>query len=594
MIRISRDELKSSANDHLISVASQVSQEIDDYYRYTWLAPLRLVKRAIESETLGVNEKLSLLTEAIKNVNDVVALQISVQGVNSPLLVTQNEFTKQLTGTSVDPSQVLMLSTGRIAALKKDHEIFVGDLQYLSQVETWLVTIILPLADTTFGRPSSLSARINLERLKKRIDNHPFSQSVTISLLDPSGYPLFEPNRIGPKSNPLMETAQRMLASDTRTIGVLPFKRASGEKMLGAYAFPQVLDLGVTVEKNEAEAYLMVSQMEYNLMVWIIIGFSIAVVGAVVLSISLTRPLLKLTRAARKISKGDLTVQIKSKGRADEISELSHTFDKMVSDLRAYIDKLTETTKAKERAESELELAKKIQQSFLPKAFPRLAGIDVWGTCDPAREVGGDYFDFFRINADNYGMVIGDVSGKGVAAALFMAVSRTLFRILSASHKSPAQVLTEFNDRLVQLDQGTNMFITVFYGVIHLPSGRFQYSSAGHHMPFVMNGAEKDHKFQLLPQMKTMVAGMMENIPVQQAETPLSSGDTIVLYTDGLTEAVNPSEEMFGETRLENLLSQHVSLPAEAMCRKVVEHVHSFHAGRDQSDDMTLFILKIR
>jgi len=376
---------------------------------------------------------------------------------------------------------------------------------------------------------------------------------------------------------------------------VEPYVRPSGERMLGAYSFPSNIDFGVIVEKNEADAYLAVTQMMQNLIIWIIIGFFIALIGAIFVSVSLTRPLRKLTRAARMISKGDLSVHIKSTKQKDEIGELPLAFEKMLEDLRQYIKQLTETTKAKERAESELKLARNIQQSFLPKKFPKWEKIEIWGKCVSAREVGGDYFDFFKIDEDNYGMVIGDVSGKGVPAALFMAVSRTLFRILSTHKHSPDRVLTEFNNRLVALDQGSNMFITLFYGVFNDKTHRLLYSFAGHNMPYVKGPRGSNGKFQMLPSMNTMVAGIMDGISLSIAETYLRrSGDTIILYTDGIIEAENPEGEAFGEERLEGLLNKYSHFSAQEMCESLIEEVKNFQAGRQQFDDMTILILKVR
>ncbi|MBW1643894.1 MAG: SpoIIE family protein phosphatase [Deltaproteobacteria bacterium] len=537
LIKITRDELKSSANDKLIVTAKKVTQEIEDFYKYSWLAPLRLIKKAVESEDLGVNAKLSLLTEGIKNITDIVALQISVQGASTPLLVTQDEFSNKLRKISVDSKQFLKLTPKQIAALKKEEEIYAGDLTYLIEADAWLITLILELDKRTFGRSATLAARINLDRLRKRIENNQSAEKIPITLINPQGRKIFASGMPDLSENLLVKTVKELLASNIRTIGVQPYQRPSGEKMLGAYGIPSILKMGVIVEKNEKDAYQAVAEMQRNLIIWIVFGFSIAVVGAIIVSVSLTRPLLKLTRAARQISEGNLSIRIEGREQKNEIGELSTAFNKMVDDLRLHIDKLTETTKAKERVESELELGKTIQQGFLPKKFPRLKEIEVWGKCDPAREVGGDYFDFFQIDDNNFGIVIGDVSGKGVPSALFMAVSRTLFRILSARDLPPDMVLTEFNDRLVALDQGANMFITLFYGVFNITTGRFIYSTAGHNMPFVKKSIAPGEMFGMLPQMKTMVAGVMEGMYMELAEISLKKGGVIVLYTDGITEA---------------------------------------------------------
>jgi len=594
MIRITQDELESSAKDELISAAREISQDIDDFYKIC-LVPIQLIKKAVESEDIKIKQLLlSLLKEGVKNSPELVALQISVEGVNDPLIVTRNEFSDRLKRVSVDPVQILKLTHNRINMLRKKNDIFAGDLTYLANLDAWLLTVILPLDDKIFGVPATLSARINLDSLRERIKSHFFTRKGYITLIDAEGYKVFDKNTPEENQYMLVKTVKQLLASKMRKYSVAElFERPSGERMLGAYAFPSELDMGVIVEQNEAEAFMAVTEMKWKLLLSIIVGFVIALIGAAVMSVSLTRPLLRLTRAARSISEGNLSTRIEGKEKKDEIGELSKAFNKMVNDLRQYIAQLTETTKAKERAEGELRLAKNIQQSFLPKNFPKSGAVDVWGKCDPAREVGGDYFDFFQIDEDNYGMVIGDVSGKGVPAALVMAVSRTLFRILSSQEYSPDYVLTEFNNRLVALDQGANMFITLFYGVFNTKNGRLLYSTAGHNMPYIRT-SETGGKFQILPRMQTMVAGMMDGIPMQLAETHLKKDDIIVLYTDGMIEALNEYDEEFGEEKLGELLVQYSDLSAKEMCILLIEDVQNFQKGRPQFDDMTMFILKVK
>ncbi|MDM8550990.1 SpoIIE family protein phosphatase [Desulfobacterales bacterium HSG2] len=592
MIQITKDELKSSANEHLSAVASRVAQEIDNS---TQLGPLRLIRKAVENKNLGGKEKLSLLTEVIKNVTDIVAVQISVEGYSSPMLVTQVEFSNHLRASSLMPKETLELKPERIAALLKKEDLFAGDVVYLPEADAWLLTIILRLDEDKFGYPATLSARINLGSLRQSIEKDEQTHKIFITLIDPESRQIFDPDRTDISGRKLVRTTIGLLASDTRISGVEPYTRPSGDKMLGAYDFPTSLNWGINVEKNDADAYMAVNKMVRDWYYSIIAGFSFAVIAAIFVSVSLTGPLRRLTQAAHRISGGDLSFRIEGKEKKDEIGQLSQTFNKMLGDLRQYMTDLEETTKAKERVESELNLAKEIQESFLPKTFPELERIDIWGKCDPAREVGGDYFDFFQLDDKNYGMVIGDVSGKGVAAALFMAVSRTLFRILSAQELSPDRVLTEFNDRLVALDQGANMFITLFYGVFNLDTGRLLYSTAGHNMPYIRSSRNGEGGFQMLPPVEqTMVAGIMDGMTMGSAETLLHSGDAIILYTDGMTEAVDDKEEEFGEDRLEELLNTYISLSAKDMCEKLIEDVKLFQTGMPQFDDMTMFILKVR
>ncbi len=594
MIGIARDELKSAANDSLVAVANSVSQDIDDFYKDGWLNPLVLIKKAAESETLGVNEKLSLLLEGMKNIKDFAALQISVQGVPSPLMAMQDAFADRLSAAGLSPEAQLKLDPAAALALSRKDPVSMTAIEFLPAVNVWLSTVVLKMDEAAFGRPAALSARINLDRLKNRIERRPFTKTGRITVIDAGGRRIFGADSGDLIGNELVESARKQMAAGNKSVKVEPYARPSGEKMLGAFGFAAVIDLGVIAEKNEADAYMAVTVMVRQLIVWLLVGLLAAVVSAALMSVSLTRPLRRLTRAAGLIAKGDLTIRIDGREKEDEIGALSKAFNIMVDDLRRHIDKLTETTKAKERAESELKLAWDIQKRFLPGEFPAMPAIDVWGTCRPAREVGGDYFDFFHISGDDYGLVIGDVSGKGVSAALFMAVSRTLFRMLSLRNLRPDEVLTEFNDRLVALDQGLNMFITMYYGVYNIRSGRLAYSSAGHNMPFLKSGGNGDRGFSQLPGMKTMVAGIMDGVEMGAGEASLTGGDAIVLYTDGMTEAVNRESEEFGENRLETLLNQYADLSAEEMGRKLIDAVAAHQTGMPQFDDMTVFIMKVK
>lgn len=601
LIGITKDELKSSANNELLSVAGQIAQDIEETYVSTWLAPLRLIKESVDSKDLGVNEKLSLLMESMKHITDFVSLQISVEGIASPLLVIQDDFSDQIRKASLNPNEILVLSPEKIASLEGD-EIFVEDVTFVSEANFLLITVILPLDYATFDRRATLSARINLYSLLKRIDEHYLNTSGFLALFDGEGRQLSNINRIDLSSHSLVQTARELIASNIKTSGVEPYVNPSGKRVLGAYAFPDYLNWGVVAEKNEKDAYAAADQMQSNLLLWVFIGLIVAVLGGVFFSVSLTSPLIKLTGAAKSLASGDLQVKVEGDKRKDEIGHLSLAFNKMVADLNRYIDELTETTKAKERAESELKLAWKIQSGFLPKHFPELEEMDVWGMCEPAREVGGDYFDFFQIDKDRYALVIGDVSGKGVPAALFMAVSRTLFRILVSQYPSPEKVLTMFNNKLVELDQGSNMFISIFYGMYNVKTGELLYSSAGHNMPYVRYASPPDHdpqaksdgEFHQLPPVKTLIAGMIDGFDMELVKTKLTKGDILFLYTDGITEPINTENEEFGEERLESLLEKYSNLPLEDMCTKLVHEVSVFQQGMPQFDDMTVLAIRVK
>lgn len=592
MITITQDELKSAANEELSSTAVQIAAEIDNFYINTWAAPLMMIKDALDNERLGAEEKLSLLTLGVQEIADIVALQLDVEGFAQPFLVIKEDFQQALSQTGLNPAEILALPKQQILSQSQPETVTTGPLEYFTVANIWLTSLTVPLRGRLQGRSAILTARIDLNRLKTTIEKHPFAKTNKITLFEADGKKIFDPERRSIQDLPIAQEALSLLNSGSRAVGVHHYTAPDGQAILGAYAFPLRLNWGITVEKQKKLAYLAVTKMVHSLYFWVILGFAVAVLTAVIVAYSLTTPLHRLTKAAKTLSSGDFSAPITGKERSDEIGMLSLAFTKMVAELKHYIEVLTETTKQKERAESELRLARDIQRSFLPTTFPKLNNLDFCGRCDPAREVGGDFFDYVKLNDHTYGFAIGDVSGKGVPAALFMAMSRTLFHMISRRKGSPQSTLEELNRRLVELDPSGNLFITIFYGVIDTQERKMFYSTAGHNMPFIRSAANNEGKFVMLPRMKTMVAGIMDDIALMSAELPLTGDDIIVLYTDGMTEALNLNNKDFGESGMMKLLDDNYSQSAKRLCEISIDGVNQFQTGMPQFDDMTIFIIK--
>lgn len=261
------------------------------------------------------------------------------------------------------------------------------------------------------------------------------------------------------------------------------------------------------------------------------------------------------------------------------------------------IHRLQATTEKQAKAmaaEAELKLAWNIQKSFLPSTFPDLPNFDIFGTCEPAREIGGDYFDVFQIDSQHYGLVIGDVSGKGVPAAIFMSGCRTLFRTLCGDGAYPNEVLRQFNKRLVNFDQSASMFITIFYGILDVENGRFIYASAGHNMPFIRTVRDGVTIVRELESSKSLVAGIMEGIDYTAEVVTLQPGDAMVLYTDGVTEGINDAEEQFGEERLAHLIETSEADSASGLVKKIISECGGFQQNQPKFDDETLLVVKMK
>ncbi len=302
------------------------------------------------------------------------------------------------------------------------------------------------------------------------------------------------------------------------------------------------------------------------------------------------RPLGQLNTGVQQVARGDLSSQQKVTSN-DEVGDLARAFNTMVCDLKKYIKDLTETTAAKEKIESELKIAHDIQMGILPKifpAFPDRKEIDIHAVITPAREVGGDFFDFFFIDDHHLCFTIGDVSGKGVPASLFMAVTITMLRAKTGPGMMPDQILNRTNIDL-SADNENCMFVTIFCGILDIRTGELAYSNGGHNIPYLLH---RNGMVDPLENTATMALGVNPDFQYQTKKVQLRVNDGIFLYTDGVTEALSEEKEMFSEERLEKMLESACRFSAEEINRQIEENLRQFIADEPQFDDITLITLK--
>lgn len=302
-------------------------------------------------------------------------------------------------------------------------------------------------------------------------------------------------------------------------------------------------------------------------------------------------PILATTKGVREIAKGNLDKKLNIR-TGDEFEELANSVNHMTSDLKEYIANLSKITKDKERISTELNLAKDIQMGFLPDLASVTSvndAFDLYATMEAAKSVGGDFYDFYALDKERVVITIADVSGKGVPAALFMAISKTIIKNSMTEGNFPnlAETIIHINDTLAQ-DNTNNMFLTAFIGVLNLKTGNFKYVNAGHNPPLWYK-AEKN-KFEYLKIKKNFVLAAMEDLEFKSEEITLSSNDTLFLYTDGVTEALNEKAELYGEERLKDALNNIANKKAstEEILEKVRKSVQIFVGEAEQSDDITM------
>ncbi|MEG1544062.1 MAG: SpoIIE family protein phosphatase, partial [Tannerellaceae bacterium] len=303
----------------------------------------------------------------------------------------------------------------------------------------------------------------------------------------------------------------------------------------------------------------------------------------------LSNPLKEFARSAHSIAGGNFHTALPVIKTHNEMWELCQSFDFMQTSLNGYIEELKEATSKKERIESELRIARDIQMGMIPKIFPPFPDryeIDLFAVLQPAKEVGGDLYDFF-IDGDKLFFAIGDVAGKGVPASLFMAVTRSLFRTVAAHLKTPLRIVESMNNSIVETSE-SNMFVTLFVGVLSLDSGRLSYCNAGHNPPLLITPEQEVAYMQVNP---NIPVGLFYNFAYTEQEVCFAPDTTIVLYTDGLTEAENSAFELFSEARLLALLcADSKKSPKEITCH-IVEEVHRYAGEAEQSDDLTLLTI---
>ena len=304
------------------------------------------------------------------------------------------------------------------------------------------------------------------------------------------------------------------------------------------------------------------------------------------------KPLEKLASTANEVAKGHFDTVLPAVKYNDEIRLLRDSFEEMQQSLTLYVDELKMTTAAKVAIDSELKIAHDIQMSMLPKMFPPFPerdDIDVFGTLTPAKGIGGDLFDFY-IRDEKLFFCIGDVSGKGVPAALVMATTRSLFRNVSYHQSDPSKIVTALN--IAQSDHNdTNMFVTLFVGVLQLRTGILYYCNAGHDAPLLLNS-----KFGTLPCDSNLPIGVMEDWKYSQQRLTLEPQTTIFLFTDGLTEAENTDHQLFGIERVQAVAEaawtngQHQPTP---FIERMTQAVHGFVGNAEQSDDLTMLAIEL-
>lgn len=387
----------------------------------------------------------------------------------------------------------------------------------------------------------------------------------------------------------LREIGRKMIRGEFGFVKFLSM--AKGKKCWMSYAPVPLTEWTLAVIFPEDEIMADVKKLNIVFAVLGFIGVGLLTIVIILISQSITKPLREMVKMTQAIGTGNFDFDLPVAPSQDEVGKLSASFTYMKKSLKEYIAKLTETTAAKERIESELKIAHDIQTGMLPRIFPPFPlrkELDIFAMMEPAKEVGGDFYDFFFINDKKLFFVIGDVSGKGVPAALFMMITKTLLKNEALQNETADEILFRVNN-IVALDNESSMFATILCGILNTDTGEIELANAGHNPPLVCRNGQG---FEYLKLNKGFVLGPMQNSKYTVQKLQLLPGEKLFLYTDGVTEAMNPQKELFSETRLKQLLND---LKDKKFCELFCGlrgELKNYAKEEPQSDDITMLALK--
>ena len=333
------------------------------------------------------------------------------------------------------------------------------------------------------------------------------------------------------------------------------------------------------------------SKTRTTIIVMMVVIIFLCLASALTLSKRIVKPLEAITNRVRSIGGDNLQFKMEPAFRTDdEIEVLAESFAMLSGKTIQYLNEVKQVTAEKERIETELQMARKIQESQLPRlypAFPQIPEVDIIASMTPAKEVGGDFYDYFLVDDDHIGIVMADVSGKGVPAALFMMVSRVLIKSHLQNGESPAKALENVNNQLCEGNEA-GFFVTVWLAVFEISTGKGIAVNAGHEHPILRRA---DGKYELISYRHSVAVAALEGIHFREREFVLNPGDSIFVYTDGVAEATNGENELYGTERLLEALNAEPDAKPEKILRNVKDSIDGFVAGAEQFDDITMLCM---
>lgn len=448
-----------------------------------------------------------------------------------------------------------------------------------------------------------VTADISLNWLKKVVSSLKIAQTGYGFLISKNGTFLTHPDQSLIMNESLFSIADSKDYSNLRKLGRKMISGKSGfettegilsdEKFWIYYAPLPSNQWSIGIMFPEEELMGDITNLSKDAILIGIEGILILLLVIIYISRTITRPLRKLADATKDIASGNLEFDIPRVNSNDEVGNLSKSLDYMKKSLKQYIAELKETTAARERIESELKIARDIQMGFIPNVFPpypNRSEFEIYASIEPARDVGGDFYDFYFISNDKLFFLIGDVSDKGVPASLFMAVTKTLIKAVVDVNKPLGELVYRVNNELCA-DNKMSLFVTLFCGILNTSSGELEYANCGHNPPIKISA---DGSIIELEKTGGMALGVFENSEFTTKNTLLIKDEILFLYTDGITEAMDRNGDFYGQNNMIEKLKKCYNFSAKEVVENIDCSVKEFTEDFAQTDDITMLVIKYK
>ena len=462
-----------------------------------------------------------------------------------------------------------------------------------------MITFSYPLLDKNGKVYAIMTADVSLDWMSGMLDTLKYYDQSYCFILSRNGTYITNPNKKRILNETIFSTAQEKGDSTLARIGRSMISggtnmmRMQSPSLGDSYIFykplqPTGWSMAIVCSSDD---FFRAARQSGTFISFLILGMLLILVILLQKGLHrLTQPLAMFTKAVNEVANGNLQATLPEVHTRDEMLRLHNSFITMQKSLVQQMQELKQVNEQKGRIEGELKVASDIQRAMLPKVFPPYPDrddIDIYGLQTPAKEVGGDLYDFY-IRDEKLFFCIGDVSGKGVPASLVMVVMRSLFRTLSAHESHPDRIISQMNERMSENNE-QNMFVTMFIGVLDLPTGRLRYCNAGHDAPILITQTSDGFNTAFLPCNSNIPVGAIHEWNFTLQETNITPGTIMFLYTDGLTEAENNTHELFGEQRIIDAL---IHSNSQNIIERMIDQVHTFIGDAEQSDDLTMLAVR--